>query len=128
MKNNSALSFTQKATTVVLKTLLVATPLLVLPFTRNLIVDSKLFLMFVVALLTILGFAVKTFAKKKWPKDLPSTDSHGSTRSSYSNSPYLLLAGTCASSASTTSRISSHSRHLFHTRFLELNLTLQFQQ
>ena len=66
MKNNSALSFTQTATTVVSKVLLVAAPLMVVPFTRNLIVDSKLFLMFAAALLTVLGFAIKTFTKKKW--------------------------------------------------------------
>ena len=66
MKNNSALSFAQSATAVVLKVLLVAAPLLVVPYTRNLIVDTKLFLLLAAALLTVLGFAVKTFTKKKW--------------------------------------------------------------
>jgi len=66
MKNNSALSFVQTATTVLLKVLLVAAPLLVIPYTRNLIVDTKSFLLVIVTLLTMLGFAIKTFTKKKW--------------------------------------------------------------
>lgn len=66
MKNNSALSFVQTSTAMVLKVLLVAAPLMVIPYTRNLIVDTKLFLLLAAALLAVLGFAVKTFTKKKW--------------------------------------------------------------
>lgn len=66
MKNNSALSLAQTVTTVALKVLLVAAPLLVIPYTRNLIVDTKLFIFLAAALLTTLGFAIKTFTKKKW--------------------------------------------------------------
>ncbi|MBT4124353.1 MAG: tetratricopeptide repeat protein [Candidatus Pacebacteria bacterium] len=66
MKNNSALSFVQAASAVILRALIVLTPLLVVPYTRNLIVDSKSFLLFITALLVTLGFAIKTFSKKKW--------------------------------------------------------------
>ncbi|NCN45565.1 MAG: hypothetical protein COU63_03450 [Candidatus Pacebacteria bacterium CG10_big_fil_rev_8_21_14_0_10_36_11] len=66
MKNNSALSFVQSSTAILLQALLVIAPLLVVPYTRNLIVDTKSLFLFLIALLVTLGFAIKTFSKKKW--------------------------------------------------------------
>ena len=46
--------------------LLLLSPLLVLPFTRNLIVDTKFLLVFVVLILVTLTFALKTLVEQKW--------------------------------------------------------------
>lgn len=66
MKNNSALSFAQTASAFLLQALVVLSPLLVIPYTRSLIIDTKTGLLFIVALFVSLGFAIKTFTSKKW--------------------------------------------------------------
>jgi len=66
MKNNSVLVIITKFVQFILFALLFLTPLLVIPYTRNLIVDAKLFLLFFVAIIVMISFATKTLVKKRW--------------------------------------------------------------
>jgi cytochrome c-type biogenesis protein CcmH/NrfG len=60
------MSFIEKISRFLLLSLLILAPLLVVPLTRNLIVDSKIFLVFVVTTLLVLAFALKTLIAQKW--------------------------------------------------------------
>src|SRR3990172_752336 len=64
MKNLAAL-FT-RLTNWTLYGLLLLSPLLVLPFTRNLIVDTKLLLIFVALFIVLITFAIKTLSEERW--------------------------------------------------------------
>lgn len=66
MKNNSVVTVIERVSQWLFAALLILIPLLVIPYTRNLIVDTKTFLVFVVTLLILLGFAIKTLIEKKW--------------------------------------------------------------
>jgi len=66
MKNHPLVGFITQTTQFTLKALLFLAPLLVLPYTRNLIVNSKVLLIFLALLVVLLGFAIKTQLQKRW--------------------------------------------------------------
>ncbi len=66
MKNNPVLNAVNQVVQGSFYGLVFLAPLLVLPFTRNLVVDTKLLMLFVATLVVLLGFAVRTLLQKRW--------------------------------------------------------------
>lgn len=65
-KSTSVPALIEKISSTLLLALVVLTPILVVPYTRNLIVDTKVFFILFVAVVLMLGYAVKSLLARKW--------------------------------------------------------------